>query len=118
MDERQGEVQAALHPAGVRADAAVGRQRETDALEQLVAALPTLVPRDPVQCGLEAHVVAPGEERVEEASWRAAPIARRTSGPFFTTSKPATVAFPALGGRSVVVICGRSSTCPPVRAEE
>ena len=65
VDERERQVEAALHPAGVGADAAVGGEREADALEQLVPAPAPLVRTQAVERGLEAQVVARGEERVE-----------------------------------------------------
>ena len=102
MDERERQVEAALHPAGVGAHPAVGGEREADALEQLVAARGALLARDAVERGLEAQVVAAGEERVERGLLERGADRARTFGPSLTTSKPATVALPAVGGRSVV----------------
>ena len=65
MDERQGEVEAPAHAAGVAADLAVGRLGEPDARDQLVAAAERLGLRDPVHPGLQAHVLARGQELVE-----------------------------------------------------
>ena len=65
VHEREGEIEAPLHPARVRADAAVGGEDEADALEQLVSALGALMARYAVQRGLEAQVVAAGEQRIE-----------------------------------------------------
>ena len=56
-----------------------------------------------MEATLEIHVLAPGEEVVERGLLEgAAPMWRRTSGPWVATSKPATVARPAVGGSSVV----------------
>ena len=65
MHEREREVQAALHAAGVAADLAVGRVGEADALEQLGAADDALALGQAVERGLEAQVLAAREERVE-----------------------------------------------------
>ena len=65
VHEREGEVEPALHPAGVRLHLAAGRLGEADAFEQLAAALPPLGPRQTVQRALEAHVVVPAQEGVE-----------------------------------------------------
>ena len=66
VGERQRQVEPPLHPARVAADFAVGRLGEPDPLEQL---LPALVSRsalaEPVQGGLQAHVLAAGQQRVE-----------------------------------------------------
>jgi hypothetical protein len=65
VQQRQGEVQPALHPAGVAADLAVGGVREPDALDQLVAALRPVGPGHAVQGTLEAHVLPGGQVRVQ-----------------------------------------------------
>ena len=65
MDERQREVEPAPHAARVAADLAVGGVGEADALDQLVAAAQRLGLRDPVHPGLQAHVLARGQELVE-----------------------------------------------------
>ena len=65
MGERQREVEPPFHPARVAADLAVGGLREADPLEQLVAALVALGLGEAVQGGLQAHVLAAGQQRVE-----------------------------------------------------
>ena len=65
MHEREREVEPALHAARVAADLAVGRVGEADALEQLGAAADALALGQAVQRGLEAQVLAPGQQRVE-----------------------------------------------------
>jgi hypothetical protein len=65
VQEREREIEAALHPARVADDLAIGRLAQADALDQLVAATPALALRDPVQGSLEAHVLARGQLRVE-----------------------------------------------------
>jgi hypothetical protein len=65
VDEREREVEAPLHAAGVRADAAVGGGGEADSLEQLLGAGAALRAGESVQRGLEAQVLAAGEQRVE-----------------------------------------------------
>ena len=65
VDERGGEVESALHPAGVAADAAVGGGDEVDPLEQGVGAAPALGGREPLQGGLQADQLAAGHQRVE-----------------------------------------------------
>ena len=65
VQEREREVQAAAHAAGVRRGLAVGGVDEADALEQVVAALRALGARDALQAALQAHVLAAGEHRVE-----------------------------------------------------
>ena len=58
VDERQREVEAPLHPAGVGLHLAVGRAREADAREQLVAPLLALALREPVEAALQPQVLA------------------------------------------------------------
>ena len=65
VDERQREVEPAPHAARVAADLAVGGVGEADARDQLVAAAQRLGLRDPVHPGLQAHVLARGQELVE-----------------------------------------------------
>ena len=65
VDERQGQVQPALHAAGVAADLAVGGVDQAHPLEQRVAARPALGPVQALQRRLQPHVVAAGQERVE-----------------------------------------------------
>ena len=65
MDEGDGEVEAALHPAREAADAAVGGVGEADPLEQGIGALPPLGGGDPLQRGLQADQLAPGHQRVQ-----------------------------------------------------
>src|SRR5262249_19321913 len=65
MNQREREVEPSLHPARVAADLSVGRVGEADALEQLLRAWATLLPRQSLQARLETQVLAPGEERIE-----------------------------------------------------
>ena len=65
VQQREREVEAALHAAGVRRGLAVGGVGEADALEQLVAARAALGARDALQAALQAHVLAAGEHRVQ-----------------------------------------------------
>src|SRR5262249_25890830 len=53
VDERQGEVEPALHAAGVALDAAVARLGQADTLEQLVRALAPALARERLQRGLQ-----------------------------------------------------------------
>ena len=54
VHEGKGEVEPALHPAGVGLHLAVGSLHEADPFEQLGAPTPTLILRHPVQRGLQA----------------------------------------------------------------
>ena len=65
VDQRQREVETALHPARVGLHFAVGGLREPDALEQRFASLPALRLGHAVQRRLQAQVLAAGEQRVE-----------------------------------------------------
>jgi hypothetical protein len=65
VGEREREVEPALHAAGVATDLAVRGQAETDASEELVDSLRTLVARDPVQRKLELDVLTAGQQWVE-----------------------------------------------------
>ena len=58
------EVEAALHPARVAAFFPVRSIFEPDALQEFQPTPLALLPREPVQCGLEAKVLAPGQERI------------------------------------------------------
>ena len=65
-DERQRQVEPPLHPARVAAHLAVGGLGQADPLQQLLPALRRRSAlRQPVQGGLQAHVLAPGQQRVE-----------------------------------------------------
>ena len=65
VHERERQVQPALHAARVAADLAVGRVGEADALDQRVAARAALGLGHALQRGLELHVLAPGQQRVQ-----------------------------------------------------
>ena len=65
VQQRQREVQPALHAARVGRRPAIGGVGEADALEQLVAAAAALGARDALQPALQAHVLAAGQHRVE-----------------------------------------------------
>ena len=65
VDQRRGEVEAALHPARVAADPAVGRRGQVDPLEQIVGAPLALLGGDALQGRLQADQLAAGHQRVE-----------------------------------------------------
>ena len=65
VHERHRQVEAAFHSAGVAADLAIGGVGEPDALQQGGSALGALRLAQPVEPGLELHVLAAGEEVVE-----------------------------------------------------
>ena len=100
VHERQREVEAPAHAAGVGADPAVGRAGETDALEQHVATLVGLGLGDAVQHGLQAQSSRPVINGSMAASCSATPMERRTSPPgrHVETGHPR----PARGGLSSV----------------
>jgi len=68
-------VEPALHPAGVAADAAVGRLGQPDPLEQLASPALAVGLLQALEGGLQVEVLASGEDRVE----RSPPAARRRS---------------------------------------
>jgi hypothetical protein len=61
----EGQVQAAAHAARVGADLAVRGLGQPDPFDQLVTAAAALGFRDPVQGGLQPHVLAPRQVRVK-----------------------------------------------------
>ena len=66
MDERERQVEPPLHAARVALDLAVGGLGQADALEQLVGrGAVALGARQRLQRGLQAQVLAAGEQRVE-----------------------------------------------------
>jgi hypothetical protein len=65
VDERQGEVEPAFHPARVTGDSPVGRVGEPDALEQFPRAGLGDVAPDAVQRRLNAQMLAAGEHLVQ-----------------------------------------------------
>jgi hypothetical protein len=65
VGEGERQVEAALHPARVAAHLAVGGVGEADPLQQLVAAALALGLAEAVEGGLQAHVLAAGQQRVE-----------------------------------------------------
>ena len=75
MDERQREVEPALHSARVGLHLAVGGVGEPDPLEKRLAPMLALRLRQAVQRRLQTKVLAPGQKWSSAASWRAAPIA-------------------------------------------
>ena len=103
VDEREREVEPALHPARVAGHLPVGRVLEPDALEQVVG--PNLTLRSfgtpwSVACSLRWS--RPVRSGSSAASCSATPISERTFGPSLTTSYPPTRAVPEVGGSSVV----------------
>ena len=65
VDECQRQVEPPSHAAGVVAHFALRRLREADPLEQLGGPSPALGLVQPVQGGLQSHVLAAAEQRVE-----------------------------------------------------
>src|SRR5437763_1311298 len=65
VHERHREVEAALHPAGIALHLAIGGLHQPDTLEQLVGARPPLGPRQRLERGLQAQVLAAREKPVE-----------------------------------------------------
>ena len=65
VDERRGEVEAALHAAGIAADPPVGVFGEADDVEQVGDALLDLLPGDVEEAGLQAEQLSSGLEHVE-----------------------------------------------------
>ncbi len=65
MDERQRQIEAALHAARVTAHPAVGGLGESHAREQGRGALAPLAAAHAVQRGLQLHVLGAGQKRVE-----------------------------------------------------
>ena len=102
MGERQREVESALHAARVAPDLAVGGEAEAHALEELGYSHRTLRARHAVEGELELQVLAARQERVERSLLERGADRAAHVGPCFTTSKPPTLALPAVGGSSVV----------------
>ena len=105
MDQRRGEVEPPAHPARVGADAAVGglaRGRPGRAARRRGASPSS--PASPCRVACSRISSRPVISGSSAASWRATPIARRTSAASLTTSWPATRALPPVGRRSVVSI--------------
>ena len=67
MDQSQREIQAALHPARVAADPAIGRLGQANPLEQRLGAPAAVVARQALERGLEDEMLAAGEDRVERS---------------------------------------------------
>ena len=65
VDERERQVEPALHSARVALDLAVGGARQPDALEKLLAAALSLLAREAMQGSLESQVLAAGQKGVE-----------------------------------------------------
>ena len=118
VDERERQVEPALHPARVAAHLAVGGFGQADALEQLVGARPALGPRQRLEAACRRRCSRPVSSGSSAASCSAAPIARAPAGPASTTSKPATRAVPTVGGSSVVEHQHGGRLAGAVRAEE
>ena len=104
MDERERKIQPALHAAGVAADLAVGRVRQPDALEQLVAARAPLGLRHALQRRLQAHVVAAREQRVERGLLQRGADRSAHRRALAEDVVPGDAGRPAVGGSSVVSI--------------
>ena len=112
VHEREREVEAALHAARVAADArsaASVRPTRSSSSSPRRAALGL---RQPCSAGLQAHVLAAGEERVERGLLqRGADRARAPAGPRATTSWPPTRAVPGGRRQQRGQHAARSSTC-------
>src|SRR5439155_15392221 len=65
VDQRERQVEAALHPAGVALDLAVGSLHQADALEQLVGAGPAFRAWKRLESRLESQMLASGQQPVE-----------------------------------------------------
>ena len=65
MDQREREIEPSLHPARVARHLAVSRIGQPDAMEELLRTRPPLILADALERGLQAEVVAAGEQRVE-----------------------------------------------------
>jgi hypothetical protein len=65
VHQREREVQPPLDAARIAAHLAVGRVAEADALDQLAAAPAALALGNSLQRGLQPHVIAGGEERIQ-----------------------------------------------------
>ena len=65
MDERQRQVEPALHPARVAADPPVGRVGQADPLEQRVRPAFAIGLREALQRRLETQMLTAGEDRVQ-----------------------------------------------------
>ena len=106
VDERQREVEPALHAARVAADLAVGRLGEA---RRARAARPRAHGgrpwRRPCSPPWRSKCSRPVRNASSAASCSAAPMRLRTAGPWVATSSPATRALPAVGGSSVVSMC-------------
>ena len=63
VDERERQIEPALHAAGVPADPPVGRFGEADSLEQLVGPSAALGGGQPLKRRLQQQVLTPREER-------------------------------------------------------
>ena len=79
VDQRRGEVEAALHPARVGADAAVGGRDEVDPLEQVVGAALALAPGRPCSVACRRISSRPVISGSSAASCSATPIEARTA---------------------------------------
>ena len=102
-DEAGGEVEAAAHPARVRAGPLVGRVEEVELGEQLVGAGLGVAPTEPGDASDHAHVLASREQLVDGGLLTGdadrAPDRGRDAA---ATSWPATSATPPSAGASVV----------------
>src|ERR687893_22001 len=64
VHQREGKVEAALHPTRVAAYFPVCSLLEADALKKFLPTPLALLPREPMQCGLEVKVLAACQERI------------------------------------------------------
>ena len=88
VDEREREVEAALHAAGVRRAPCGRRRRQADALEQLVAARCRSSRGTACSAVWRRRCSRPVRIGSSAASCSAAPIARRTFGPSLDDVEP------------------------------
>ena len=106
VHERERQVEPPLHAPRVAADLAVGRLGEAHPLEQRVTASPPLLTAHAVEGGLQLHVLASGEERIERRLLEGRPdrgADRRTLAA--PRRVPPRAPCPTLGGSRVVSMC-------------
>ena len=104
MDQREREVEPALHPARVAAHAAVGGVGQADPLEQLVSPPRALGAWQALKRRLKAHVLATGEVWVERGLLERGADRGAHVGALADDVVAGTRAVPDVGGSSVVSI--------------
>ena len=102
VKQRQRQVQAALHPARVAAHLAIGGFGQPHPRQQLAPARLALALGQAVQRALQAHVLAPGQERVERGLLQRGADRAANLRALAHDVQPATRALPEVGGSNVV----------------